>query len=68
MDGVEGGGVAIDPNCLERNYASLRLTVLASIALMTGKGSEEGKRTSKWRKSLVIVEGKMRLSQVTVSL
>ena len=62
VDGVEGVGVAVDPNRLERNYASLRLTIPASIAPMIGKGSEEGKRTSKWCKSLVIVEGKMSLS------
>ena len=68
VDGVEGVGVAVDPNRLERNYASLRLTIPASIAPMIGKGSEEGKRTSKWRKSLVIVEGKMSLSRVVVSL
>ena len=68
VDGAEGVEVAIDPNSLERNYVSLRLTVLASIAPMIGKGSEEGERTSKWCKSLVIAEGKMSLSRVAVLL
>ena len=43
VDGAEGVKVAIDPNSLERNYVSLRLTVLASIAPMIGKALEEGK-------------------------
>ena len=68
MDGAEGVEVAVDPDCLECSCASLRLTIPASIAPMTGKGSEEGKGTSKWRKSLVIAEGKMSLSRVAESL
>ena len=35
---------------------------------ITGKWSEEGKGTEKWCKILVIVEGKMSLSRVAVSL
>ena len=68
VDGAKGVGVAADPDRLERSCASLCLMILASIAPMTWKGSEEGKGTSKWRKSLMIAEGKMSLSQVTVSL
>ena len=68
VDGVEGvGGVAV-PERLEQNCALLHLTVPASIASMTWKGSKEGKGTLKWCKSLVIAEGKMSLSQVVVSL
>ena len=68
VDGAEGVGGATASECLERNYASLRLMVLASIAPMTRKGSKEGKRSSKGRKNLVIAEGKMSLLQVAVSL
>ena len=53
---------------LERNCTSLCLTVVASMAHMTWKWSETGKGTEKWRKILVIVEGKMSLSRVTKSL
>ena len=35
VDGVEGVGVAADPNRLEHSCASLYLTVLVSIAPMT---------------------------------
>ena len=38
------------------------------MAHMTGKWSEEGKRTEKWHRIRVIAEGKMSLSQVAVSL
>ena len=68
VDRVEGVGGVAALECLERNYALLRLTVLASIAPMTRKGPEEGKRTSKWCKSHVIAEGKMGLSRFVVSL
>ena len=47
VDGAEGVGGAAVPECLERNCASLRLEVPASIASMTWKGSKEGKGTSK---------------------
>ena len=47
VDGAEGVRGAAILECLERNCASLHLTVLASIASMTWKGSKEGKGTSK---------------------
>ena len=68
VDRVVGVGVAVDSDHFERNCASLRLTIQASIATIIGKGSKEEKRTPDWRKSLVIVEGKMSLSRVAVSL
>ena len=65
VDGVEGvGGV----DHLIRSCASLRLMVAASMAHMTWKWSETGKGTKKWRKILVIAEGKMSLSWVAVFL
>ena len=64
VDGTEGVRVAVDPDRLECSCALLRLTILSSIAPMTGKGLEEGKGTSKWCKSLMIAEGNMSLSQV----
>ena len=68
VDRVEGVGVAVDLDRLERSCALLRLTIPASIAPMTEKWSEEGKETSKWCKSLVIPKGKMSLSRVAKSL
>ena len=47
VDGAEGVGGAVVLECLERNCASRHLTVPASIASMTWKGSKEGKGTSK---------------------
>ena len=44
------------------NCASLCFTVAASMAHMKVKGSNAGKGTEKWRKILVIAEGKMSLS------
>ena len=38
------------------------------MAHMTGKWSEEGKRTEKWHRIRVIAEGKMSLSWVAISL
>ena len=64
---VEVGG-AIDSNCLECSYALLHLMVVASMAHITWKWSEIGKRTEKWRKILMIAKGKMSLSQVAISL
>ena len=61
VDGAEGVGVT-DLDCLEQNYALLRLTVAASIAPITWKWSDKGKGTEKWYKILVITEGKMSLS------
>ena len=43
------------------NCASLRLTIAASMAHMTWKGSDMGKGTEKWRKILLIAEEKMSL-------
>ena len=68
VDGAKEAGGATVPECLNRNYASLCLTILAFIAPMTWKGSEEGKGTSKWRKSLMIAEEKVSLTQVAISL
>ena len=68
VDGAEGVEGATNPNCLHRNYASLRLTVAASIAPIIEKWLDKGKGTEKWRKILEIVEGKMSLSRVAESL
>ena len=62
VDGAEGVGGAADLDCLEQNYALLHLTVAASIAPITWKWSNKGKGIKKWRKILVIAEGKMSLS------
>ena len=45
------------------NCTSLHFTVAASMAHMKVKGSDEGKRTEKWCKILVIAKGKMSLPQ-----
>ena len=42
-DGIEREGGAAESDCHDLNCASLRLTVAASIAHMTEKGSKEGK-------------------------
>ena len=71
VDGAEGVEGAIESNCLDRNYASLCLMVVASIAHITWIRSDMGKGTKKqkkWHKSLVIAEGKMSLPRVVVSL
>ena len=62
VDGVgqEGG---VESCCRDLNYASLRFMVVTSMAYMKVKGSDAGKGMEKWRKILVIVEGKMSLSQ-----
>ena len=67
-DGVERDGAEREEgvtkfDCRDRNWASLRLTVALSMAHMTVKWSEKGKGTKKWRRILVIAEGKMSLSQ-----
>ena len=61
QDGVgrEGG---VESCCCDLNCASLRFTVVASMAHMKVKGSDAGKGTEKWHKILMIVEGKMTLS------
>ena len=68
VDGVEGVGGVANLDCLEQNCASLHLTVAASIAPITWKWSDKGKGIKKWRKILVIAEGKMSLSRVAESL
>ena len=67
-DGAEGVEGATDLDRLERNYASLRLTVAPSIAPIMWKWSDKGKGTEKWRKILVIAKGKMSLSRDAISL
>ena len=61
-DGAEREGRAAESDCHYQNYASLCLTVAASMAHMTEKWSEEGKGGEKWHKIRVIAEGKMSLS------
>ena len=68
VDGAEGVGGATDLDRLKRSCASLCLTVEATIAPITWKWSDTGRGTEKWRKILVITEGKMSLSRVTESL
>ena len=59
VDGaVEAGEIAVS-NRLKHSYASLRLTVVASMAHMTWKWSKMGKGIEKWLRILVIAEGKM---------
>ena len=68
VDGAEGVEGAADSDLLECSYTSLRLMVAASIAHITWKWSETRKGTEKWRKILLIAEGKMSLSRVAESL
>ena len=68
VDGAEREGGAAESICRDLNCASLRLTIAASMAHLTEKWVEEGKGTKKWRKILMIAEGKMSLSRVAVSL
>ena len=68
VDGAEGVGEVADLDHLERSCASLYLMVVASMAHTTWKWSEMGKGIEKWRKILVIAEGKMSLSRVAESL
>ena len=68
MDGAKGARGAAVPDRLKCSYASLWLMVAASMAHITWKWSETGKGTEKWRKILMIAEGKMSLSRVAVSL
>ena len=67
-DEAEQEGGATKSVCHDLNYASLRLTIAASMAHMTEKLVEEGKGTEKLCKIHVIAEGKMSLSRVAVSL
>ena len=68
VDGAKGVGGIVVSNHLKRNCALLRLTIAVSMAHIIEKWSETRKGTEKWRKILVIVEGKMSLSWVAVSL
>ena len=68
VDGAEGVGRFADLDCLEQNYALLRLTVAAFIAPIMWKWSDMGKGIEKWHKILLIAEGKMSLSRVAESL
>ena len=68
VDGAEGVGRVTDLDCLEQNYALLRLMVVAFIAPIMWKWSNRGKGIEKWRKILAIAEGKMSLSRVAESL
>ena len=61
VDGAEREGGSTESDCLKRNCASLHFTVAVSMAHMKVKWSNKGKGTEKWRKILVIVEGKMSL-------
>ena len=63
QDGDEREGGAVESDCLNRNCASLPFTVAVSMAYMKVKWSDKGKGTEKWRKILVIAEGKMSLSR-----
>ena len=54
---------AAESVCRDLNYTLLHLTVAAFMAHMIWKGSDMGKWMEKWRKILVIVEGKMSLSR-----
>ena len=67
-DGTEWKRGAVESDYHDLNCASLCLTVVASMAHMTEKWSEEGKGTKKRHKIRVIAEGKMSLSRVVVSL
>ena len=67
-DRVKREGGAADLDCLDLNCTSLRLTVAASMAHIKKKWLDTRKGTKKWRKIVVIVEGKMSLSQDTESL
>ena len=67
-DRAEQEGGASKSICHDLNYASLFLTVVASMAHLTKKWSKEGKGIEKWHKISVIAEGKMNLSWVAISL
>ena len=66
QDGVKREG-GVESCCRNLNCASLRFTVAASMAHMKVKGSDAEEGTEKWRKILVIAEGKMSLSRDTES-
>ena len=62
-DGVEREEGAVESVCLDRNWASLRLTIAYSMAHMMEKWSDNGKGTEKWHRILMIAEEKMSLSR-----
>ena len=68
QDGAEREEGATDLDCLDLNCASLRLTVAVSMANIKEKWSDAGKGIEKWRKILVIAEGKTSLSWDSESL
>ena len=63
VDGDEREGRSTESDCLDRNCASLRFTIAASMTHMKVKWLDKGKGIEKWRKILMIAEGKMSLSQ-----
>ena len=67
-DEAEREGGSVESDCRDLIYALLNLTVVASMAHMIEKWSEEGKGTEKWHNIRVIAKGKMSLSQVAISL
>ena len=67
-DGAKWEGGAAESKCRDRNCASLHLMVAASMAHMIEKWLEKGIGIEKWHKIRVIVDGKMSLSRVTISL
>ena len=68
VDEVDGVGGIANPDCLNRNCASLHSTIATSITPITEKWLDKGKGKEKWRKILVIAKRKMSLSRVTESL
>ena len=68
QDGAEREGGVAESVCLDLNCTSLCLMVVAFMAHMTEKWSEEGKGIEKWHKIYVIAEGKISLSRVAISL
>ena len=62
QDGVEREG-GVESCNHDLSCASLRFTVVTSMAHMKVKGSDAGKGMEKWRKILVIAKGKMSLSR-----
>ena len=59
MNGAKREGGVAKSDCLDRNCALLRFMVAASMVYMKVKWSDKGKGTKKWRKILVIADGKM---------
>ena len=70
VDGAKGAGGTVVSVCgrFGRSLASLRLTDVALMAPMVGKKGESGRGIKRWQRILVIAKGKLKLSQVAVSL